>query len=156
LSLVRYAERSPWLAMLGAWLGFFLLIAIVFNGFGKGWVDSYRLAHDGRQIAATVVKLEPDNHAGCEYSYSVDGRTHTHSIPGCPDNPQVGDHIVVTYDPSHPSDSTLGSPSGQLRTQALIAILVPTVFAALIGRRGIVALLQRRRNRPASGPQPGV
>jgi hypothetical protein len=151
VSLQRSAERWPWLTALGVWLGLSLFMAVIFNTSGLGYVDSYRLAHHGQRIAATVIKLEPHNHAGCQYSYTVAGRNHTASASACADNQKVGDEILVSYLPTDPSVSALGYPEGEFRTHVLLNVFVPLLFAVLVSGRRLVACAQRRRRRLTRG-----
>jgi hypothetical protein len=127
-------RKWSWRAAIGAWLILAFVIAVEFTVSSRGWVNTVELADHGTRIAATVVKLELNNHAGCRYAYSVDGHAYTKFDEGCGDNRQVGDRLLITYLPSNPGVSTANSPTGNLHDALLINLGVPTLFALLIGR----------------------
>jgi hypothetical protein len=140
--LPRRERKWSWRAAILAWLILALVIAAEFTLTGRGWVNTIELADHGVRVAATVVKLEPGNHGGCQYTYSVDSHSYTKSDERCGETRQVGDRILITYVPSHPAVSTADSPGGNLRNALLINTGVPTLFAIVIGRRGAI---RRRR-----------
>jgi len=136
-------KLGPVSAAVLTWVLAFTILALYFNLTQHGWIAWYRLHSDGRTTAATITQLNPTNHNGCRYAYSVASRSYTHSEEGCADDHLLGDVISVTYSPSDPAFATVDDPLDRLRTALIVNLLVPT--AAAIGIAGIV--LQSRRKR---------
>lgn len=100
----------------------FILIWLIFSAVGYG-SGSYVLdpAHleymtkESKGVYGQVVTKEPENHATVRYTYSVAGVEYTGSGGAGADNPdfdqlQIGDHVIVYYDPAHPEESVSGNP----------------------------------------------
>lgn len=127
---------------LACWVVVFLLF--VGPGLFSGrWVDEYRLAVSGQHIVGEVTALQPSEHGGCRYRFSVHERSFQGSREACP-AVHVGSRIGVTYLPSEPSVSDIGDPSETFRSDLAFALLAPTVIALLVG-----ATVRRRRARQA-------
>jgi hypothetical protein len=125
-------KKWPW-GPLGTWFVMFAFMAATYNFFGLGWIDAYELAHSGKTTVATVTKLEPQNHDGCQYSYTVADNTYARSEETCGTGHQLGDRFAILYLPATPSVATKSSPGPALRGQILFNLLVPTLAAGVIG-----------------------
>lgn len=121
--------RTP----VATWFVAFALFAVTYNVFGLGWIDAYQLAHSGKTTVATVTKLEPQNHDGCQYAYTVADHTYARSEETCGTGHQLGDRFAIIYLPATPSVATMSSPSDALRGQILFNLLVPTLAAGVVG-----------------------
>ena len=135
-------KKWPW-GPLGTWFVVFAFFAVTYNVFGLGWIDAYQLAHSGKTTVATVTKLEPQNHDGCQYAYKVADHTYTRSEETCGTGHQLGDRFAILYLPATPSVATMSSPDTELRNQILLNLFVPTLFAGVIG-----AERRRRKGKP--------
>lgn len=129
-------QRWSWRAALSAWVLAAVAITVSVNTFGSGWGDLSLLAHDGQRTTATVSELEPNNHNGCKYRFSIGGHSYTGSQERCADSLRVGDSVPVTYLPSNPSVSTTGTAGSRLRRALLITFLAPTALAVFAGFLG--------------------
>ena len=138
------ANKKWWRNPLATWFVAFALFAVTYNVFGLGWIDAYQLAHSGKITVATVTKLEPQNHDGCQYAFTVADHTYTRSEEGCGTGHQLGDRFAIIYLPTTPSVATMSSPGAALRGQILFNLLVPTLAA------GVVGAGRRRRTRSVS------
>ena len=98
------------------------------------------LAKNGVQTYGTVTSKDPDNHAAVNYVYKVGDREFDgagHAGGGNPgfDEIQVGQSVMLYYDPKNPSDSFLGGPQYQiagdklLRSRATAALFVISFLA---------------------------
>jgi hypothetical protein len=116
------------------------------RNFGLGWIDAYQLAHSGKTTVATVTNLEPENHDGCQYAYTVASHTYTRSEETCGTGHQLGDRFAIIYLPGTPSVATMSSPDTALRGQILFNLLVPTLAAGVVvaGRKRRTSKLGRR------------
>jgi hypothetical protein len=114
----------------GVWLFVFLALVTTYSIFGLGWPNTIRLAEGGRSAVGTVVRLQPHNHDGCVYSYTVGVREYTNSYEGCGAKHLLGAPLAITYLPNHPKVSVPGSAGAVFRRWLLITLLAPTGFAA--------------------------
>lgn len=142
------ANKKWWRNPVATWFVVFALFAVTYNVFGLGWIDAYQLAHSGKTTDATVTKLEPQNHDGCQYAYTVADHTvadHTYarSEETCGTGHQLGDRFAIIYLPATPSVATMSSPGTALRGQILFNLLVPTLAAGVVG-----AGRRRRKGKP--------
>jgi hypothetical protein len=138
------ANKKWWRNPVATWFVAFALFAVTYNVFGLGWIDAYQLAHSGKTAVATVTKLEPQNHDGCQYAYTVADHTYARSEETCGTGHQLGDRFAIVYLPATPSVATMSSPGTALRGQILFNLLVPTLAAGVV----VVAGRRRRTSKP--------
>ncbi len=126
----RTAVPRSWGLPFVVWVAVFGFLALTSWAGAASWPDAIQLARHGERTVATIVKLEPANHGGCEYSYSVGAKHYSRSTGAC--NGIVGSPVFVTYLPERPSVSYVGAPGAALRKQVLVGLGVPTLLAALL------------------------
>jgi hypothetical protein len=126
------------------------VVGVLFTGSDRGPVASYELAMGGRHAAATITRLAPQDHDGCVFEYALpDGERYSAQEGGCGTDHQVGDVIAVVYVPGHPRIVVVGSGSDPLRNITVAIVLVPALFAGLVG-------LEARRLRKQEDAAPGL
>lgn len=126
-------------------VGIFSLIwlSLVFVAYALGYVvfnpgRMVRLAESGIRAEATVFAKEPLNHNLIRYSYTVGGDKFTGSGSAgcCIDNIQIGQSVVVYYDPNNPADSFNGDPRAEAENVKglifLIMIALPIIPMVVI------------------------
>jgi hypothetical protein len=97
-------------------LTFVVVYGFSFTLFFPTWNRYARLAHVGARTSGLVIAKEPKNHRSIRYEYNVDGTRYEDSMTaGWMDIPpldeiRIGQAVVVTYWPDHPSVSTPGNP----------------------------------------------
>lgn len=138
-------RRWSWQTATISWLLALVVVGLLFNVTGPGWLTLNALAHEGQQTSATVVRLEPNNHNGCAYAYVVQGHPYTGSDSLCGGGRQVGDPLPITYVAADPASSTSSSPApaDALRTSLIFWLLFSTVLAV-----GVGSVLTSRAGRP--------
>ncbi len=135
---LRVVARRGW-GSPPLYLGFWLVLAVLFGTMVAGITrPRYRtLAARGVRTEGTVTALIPENHRMVRCRYEVRGKSYEEEHIPCTPNPpmealQVGQKVVVVYDPANPSTSALGDPKLLLasETKAVIAVAVfaPTVL----------------------------
>jgi hypothetical protein len=116
-----------------------LALTVVFFGIGLVCFNprpDYRLAKSNLPTEGRVTALEPDNHQIVRYTYRVGPQEYAGSGHGGQGNPAfkditVGQSVIVYYDPTRPTVSTLGSPASPLFGNVLGVIfvtLLPPIF----------------------------
>lgn len=91
---------------------------------------------EGKQIYARVVAKEPENHQTIRYVFDLNGVEYTGSGAAGAGNPsfqeiQIGDDVVVFYNPSNPQESILGNPWEDLGAQYTGIMFSTIVFPIL-------------------------
>ena len=97
------------------------------------WQKWHGLARDGVEIKGIVVAKEPENHRSIRYSYLVGERTYSGIGSAGGDNPQfehlnVGDRVIVFFNPANPEESILGNAESQAGS-----ITAGVLFLAIVG-----------------------
>ncbi len=130
---------APYVVALRRSLGLLAFIWLAMNLAGPGWVSLYRIASTGRLVMAKITEIEPGNHLGCSFEYTVDGARYRGHCSGC--SPRgLGAELPVTYAPVDPTYATTSDAGEELLRQVLIPPFV-AVFAgflsAFMGRKSI-------------------
>ena len=99
-----------------------------------GWRKYSRLS-DGVGVWGKVMAKEPENHQLIRYSFVVGPQTYTGVGSAGHGNPtfgslNVGDRVIVFYDPANPYVSCLGYPQGRLKTEVAGIIFLVIFFPA--------------------------
>ncbi len=113
-----------------------LTLSAVGYGIGQFVFSPTRLEYmtkDGEGIYGRVVAKEEENHGIIRYSYNVGGTEHTgagFSRNGNPDfdDIQIGDRVIVYYDPANPERSMMGYPRNDLEGQYSGILFLTVVF----------------------------
>ncbi|MDQ3821174.1 MAG: DUF3592 domain-containing protein [Acidobacteriota bacterium] len=99
-----------------------------------GTAKYYKLSNAGITIPARVTAKEPDNHQFIRYAYIVNGQSYEGEGSAGYGNPSfnninIGQQIMVVYDPTDPHKSCLGDPTPRFHQTligiAFVAILFP-------------------------------
>jgi hypothetical protein len=116
-------------------LTFVVVYAFSFTLFFPTWHRYARLAHVGARTSGLVIAKEPKNHASIRYEYNVEGTRYEDimtagwmDIPTL-DEVRIGQTVVVTYWPDHPSVSTPGNPYALSEYWLGPLVGAPLVFA---------------------------
>src|SRR5712692_8907533 len=108
---------------------FFVVALGVYSPF-----NYWRLANRGVLADARVTAKEPNNHRFVHYSYEIGGQTYSGIGNGGRGNAdfdriEIGQSVLVFYDPSDPRVSCLGNPANHLEANltgvAFVALLTP-------------------------------
>jgi hypothetical protein len=131
---------TPYVVALQRSLGLLAIIWLVMNLVGPGWLSLYRIASTGQLVMARITAIEPSNHLGCSFEYTVEGAQYRGHGSGC--SPRgLGAELPVTYAPIDPTYATASNAGEELLRQVLIPPFV-AVFAgfvsAFMGRRSIL------------------
>ncbi len=124
-------------------------LAIVIAGFlgTMNWREIQNLKSSvSRDVAGegTILELQPNSHAMVRYEYQVAGRKFERRDRSQDPNPpfarlEVGDEVVVYYDPQHPEEAILGDPRAILNNKnsnsdwigiVVFSIAAPTLLVA--------------------------
>lgn len=125
-------------------------LALAVLGFGIGlWcfnpTTDYRLAKSNVRTEGRVTALEPANHQIVRYTYLAGTQEYKGAGHGGRGNPEfkdinVGQTVVVYYDPTRPEVSTLGSPGAPLYGNVLgvifVTLMLPTFIIFTLYRMG--------------------
>jgi hypothetical protein len=118
-------------------LGTLAFIWLMMNLIGPGWLTLYRIADTGQLALATITAIDPGNHQGCSFEYTVNGVPHRGHGTGC--SPRgIGADLQVTYAPIDPTYATTENAGQELLNQ----VFVPVFMALFVG--GISAIPVRR------------
>lgn len=133
-----------YLIAVGIWLALTLTSALIGFLIINPTAD-YRLAERGVRTEGQVIAKEQENHEIVRYTYVVAGKSYTGAGHGGGANPsfaniQVGQALVLVYDPSHPQSSTLGYPAHHLKVN-----LAGVVFVAIVLPLAVIISLFRLR-----------
>jgi hypothetical protein len=120
------------IVFLFAWL----LLSAVGYGIGFYVFDPGHLDHmakNGEGVWGRVTSKEPENHATVRYSYVVNDKEYVGAGHAGDENPefdkiQIGDRVVVYYDPDNPAESILGNPWDDLGAQNTGILFLTIVF----------------------------
>jgi Protein of unknown function (DUF3592) len=126
----------------------FVLAIAITAGIGSINLPTYRrLVVHGALGQATVLEVLPHDHNTLRYQYQVDGKRFRGQTQSWPPNPplqqiNLGQTVVIYYDPADPDVSVLGDPHGMLTNEivsvGLAAIVLPTFLViAWAGRQRI-------------------
>jgi hypothetical protein len=112
--------RNKILICIVVWLGF----ASIGGAAGLALMDwrKYSRLSDGVGVWGRVTVKEPENHQLIRYSFIVGSQTYAGVGSAGQGNPpfgnlNVGDKVIVFYDPANPNVSCLGYPQGRLKTE---------------------------------------
>jgi hypothetical protein len=111
--------------------------AIAFWISGGSWGKYSGLVRRGVPTQGIVEKTEPNNHAQVRYFYDVGGQRYFGVGRAGFGNPSFdllkpGVQVLVFYDPEHPDDSCLGSPTVLLRSESAAVLQAAALAAALV------------------------
>jgi hypothetical protein len=126
----------------------FTFFAFVMNIQSRDWLAWYHLASSGQATQAIITGLQPENHQGCSFQYTVNSRKYEGSEGGC--HTSIGQSVQAIYLPSEPSFVTLKSPQSELILQILSAV----ILSALAGAVSAWQVHRRSRNTPNKALQP--
>jgi hypothetical protein len=130
-------------------------ITFAFSCYALQIPGMYRMARHGASAEGWITAKEPQNHGGLVvYSFKVDSRTYTGrgGIGQAFNTAKAGDQVSVVYDPTDPTNSSLGRTEENLWVTVGVSIFFSLVLGILGGgvQTGIVLhLWSRRRNRKA-------
>jgi hypothetical protein len=121
------------LICLAVWL-LFATLALAIGLKITDWL-TYRELSNGVGVYGKVTAKEPDNHQIIRYSYMVGQQTYSGVGHGGRGNPSfgelnVGDRVIVFYDPASPSISVMGNPQSHQQVE-MGGIIFLVVFLPL-------------------------
>jgi len=118
-------------------VGVWLLFAVIALVIGLNITDraKYQALSNGSGVYGNVASKEPSNHQIIRYTFQVNGQSYNgvgHGGHGNPsfDNLNVGDRVIVFYDPANPTLSCMGYPQSQARVW-LGGIIFLVIFVPL-------------------------
>jgi hypothetical protein len=122
------------------WLAF-ALAGVVIGVIATDSLKYYRLKTEGIKVHGQVIGKEPQNHQSIRYSYVVGEQTYSNLGSAGRGNPSfaalnMGDSVIVYYDPDNPSNSCLGYPSRHLQ-DSIGGIIFLVVLLPLFGIVGL-------------------
>jgi hypothetical protein len=96
---------------------------------------TYRNLSNGVGVYGKVTAKEPENHQIIRYAYVVGQQTYSGVGHGGRGNPSfgelnVGDSVIVFYDPANPSNSVMGNPQARQQVE-MGGIIFLVVFLPL-------------------------
>jgi len=113
---------------------------LMVNSLGPGWLTLYRIASTGQLALAKITAIDPENHLGCSFEYTVEGVLHRGHATGC--SPLgVGADLQVTYAPINPTYATTENAGQVLLNQ----VFVPLFIAVFVG---IISAIAERKSTP--------
>lgn len=119
---------------------FFGFFAIAINSGSNNWLNLYQLTKSSTSTQATVTAIYPENHNGCTFAHTVNGRAYSH-LESC--HLIVGSETSLIYLPVEPSVAIVRSASDELKA----AIEVPlgmSIIAGILAALGQRLIVQRR------------
>jgi hypothetical protein len=120
-----------WMVAVVAFVPTCIVIAVIaLIACSPTWPQLVGLAHDGRQITATVNATEYSDHGSCDFEYTVVGVLY-HGSDAC--GPVViGQPIAVTYDPGNPAVVITGNPANRLDSDLVVALIALIAFPTIV------------------------
>lgn len=144
----RLLSRGSWRVAAAVWVVTFLFINITTgNLHGAATIREFRLATEGRTTLGTVTALQPSNHAGCEFTYQVAGKTYSRAEGACGGSPRVGSAVSVTYLPSHADIATTHDAVSVFWENVVLILGAPSILSVII-----FLGLDRRSRTVGTGP----
>ena len=134
-----------WRRAAGVWFTAVVFFGVVSTNSGNNWVESYRLAQHGVPTTATVTAFIPQDHAGCAYSYLVNGRSYGGTMQACSDHHGVGGLLPIRYLPDVLSLSTTTLDGQWWWPAVLLLVLLPLAAGLVAGARGGSITRSRQR-----------
>ena len=121
---------APYVVALRRSLGLLAVFWLAMNLVGPGWLSLYRVASTGQIVMAKITAIEPSNHLGCSFEYTVQGAQYRGHGSGCSAR-GVGAELPVSYAPIDPTFATASNAGEELLREVLIPPFV-AVFAGFV------------------------
>jgi hypothetical protein len=114
-----------------------LVLALIGAGIGRLILNPSGLNEYTSPIYGKVTAKEPENHAAVHFNYEVDGKKYDGSGQAGRGNPafdqlQIGQSIVVFYNPKNPEKAILGYPQLYAQSDYFGVLFVATTFSSVI------------------------
>jgi len=125
--------------------GFMVLLGLFGFLFGPQMLDEYYLSQNAQPTKAQVVSKTP-GHGWIEYEYRIDGNRYKGQTSAATtgksfEKIEVGDPLIVLFDPTHPSIS------GTTETRAALTSTAPFLAAITIIVGALFLMYVRHRSR---------
>jgi hypothetical protein len=142
------------------WLASVVIVGTVL-AVGWHWWGYRQVAVRGVRTQGEVTEVVREGHTRAEYTYSVAGRRFAGDGRPGPPNPalrdlQVGQDVVVYYDPISPDFSVLGSPGPIYRSETAGVIVGAVWLSSWVVAAQYVDSRRRRRGAAKRGPERGA
>jgi hypothetical protein len=136
----EHNQKKVILKYFAIWLAFALAGAVI-GVIATDALKYYRLKTRGIEVHGQVIGKEPRNHQFLRYSYAAGAQTYSNLGSAGRGNPSfaalnIGDPVIVYYDPENPSNSCLGYPGHHLQ-ESMGGIIFLVLFLPLFGIVGL-------------------